>query len=73
MKTKLLLLINLKHKILNNIQDLRAQLRNEQASYEIKKLQADKSAFESEAVRKVIELEFRQAEIKLAKIQRNLC
>jgi len=62
----------LKAQILNNIQDLRAQLRNEQASYEIKKLQLDKSAFESEAVRKVIELEFRQAEIKLAKIQRNL-
>jgi len=62
----------LKAQILNNIQDLRAQLRNEQASYEIKKLQHDKSAFESEAVRKVIELEFRQAEIKLAKIQRNL-
>lgn len=62
----------LKAQILNNMQDLRAQLRNEQASFEIKKLQLDKSAFESEAVRKVIELEFRQAEIKLDKIKKNL-
>lgn len=62
----------LKAQILNNMQDLRAQLRNEQASFEMKKLQRDKSAFESEAVRKVIELEFRQAEIKLDKINRNL-
>ena len=62
----------LKAQILNNMQDLKAQLRNEQASFDIKKLQLDKSAFESEAVRKVIELEFRQAEIKLDKIKRNL-
>jgi len=62
----------LKAQILNNMQDLRAQLRNEQASFDIKKLQRDKSAFESEAVRKVIELEFQQAEIKLDKIKRNL-
>ncbi len=62
----------LKAQILNNMQDLRAQLRNEQASFDIKKLQRDKSAFESEAVRKVIELEFRQAELKLDKIKRNL-
>ena len=62
----------LKAQILNNMQDLRAQLRNEQASFDIKKLQRDKSAFESEAVRRVIELEFRQAEIKLDRIKRNL-
>jgi HlyD family secretion protein len=62
----------LKAQILNNMQDLKAQLRNEQASFDIKKLQLDKSAFESEAVRKVIELEFRQAEIRLDRIKRNL-
>ena len=62
----------LKAQILNNMQDLRAQLRNEQASFDIKKLQRDKSAFESDAVRKVIELEFLQSEIKLDKIKRNL-
>jgi multidrug efflux pump subunit AcrA (membrane-fusion protein) len=62
----------LKAQIINNMQDLKAQLRNEQASFDIKKLQFDKSAFESQATRKVIELEFRQAEIKLDRIKSNL-
>lgn len=62
----------LKTQIVNNLQDLRAQLRNEQASFDIKKLELEKSAFESEGIRKVIELEFRQAEIRLNKIKRKL-
>ena len=62
----------LKAQIINNMQDLKAQLRNEQASFDIKKLQLDKSAFESPAIRKVIELEFRQAEIRLDRIKRKL-
>jgi len=56
----------------NNLQDLKAQLRNEQASFDIKKLQLEGSAFESPAIRKVIELEFRQSEIRLNKLKRNL-
>ena len=40
----------------NNIQDLRAQLRNEQGSYDIKKLGVEKSGFESAGLRKVMEL-----------------
>lgn len=62
----------LKAQLTNNLQDLRAQLRNEQASYEIKKLEWQKSGFESAGIKKVIELEFRQAEIRLNKIKRNL-
>jgi HlyD family secretion protein len=62
----------LKAQITNNMQDLRSQLKNEQASYDIKKLGAEKSGFEAAGIRRVIELEFRQAEIKLKKIQRNL-
>jgi len=62
----------LKVQIINNMQDLKAQLRNEQTSFDIKKLLLDKSAFESQAIRKVIELEFRQAEIRLDRIKRNL-
>jgi multidrug efflux pump subunit AcrA (membrane-fusion protein) len=62
----------LKAQITNNLQDLRAQLRNEQASYDIKKLQKEKSGFESVGIKKVIALEFRQSEIKLNKIKRNL-
>ncbi len=62
----------LKAQLFNNMQDLKAQLRNEQSSYDIKKLELDKSAFESEGIRKVIQLEFRQAEIRLRKLKRNL-
>jgi HlyD family secretion protein len=47
----------LKAQITNNLQDLKAQIRNEQASFDI---------------RKVIELEFRKAEIRLNKLKRNL-
>lgn len=62
----------LKAEIMNRLQDLRAQLRNEEASFDIKKLEMQSSAFESAGIRKVIELEFRQAEIKLNKLKRNL-
>jgi multidrug efflux pump subunit AcrA (membrane-fusion protein) len=62
----------LKAQITNNLQDLRAQLRIEQASYNIKKLEFEKSGFESVGIKKVIALEYRQADIKLKKIQRNL-
>jgi multidrug efflux pump subunit AcrA (membrane-fusion protein) len=56
----------------NNLQDLKAQIRNEQASYDIRKLGVQKSGFESAGLRKVMELEFRQAEIRLKKLKRNL-
>jgi HlyD family secretion protein len=62
----------LKAQIENNLQDLRSQLRNEQAAYEIKKLEKEKSGFEAAGIKRVIELEFRQAEIRLDKIKRNL-
>jgi multidrug efflux pump subunit AcrA (membrane-fusion protein) len=62
----------LKAQITNNLQELKAQLRNEQASFDIKKLEVERSGFESDGIRKVIELEFRQAEIRLLKLKRNL-
>ena len=62
----------LKAQITNNLQELKAQLKNEQASYDIKKLEVERSSFESAGIRKVIELEFRQAQIRLDKIKRNL-
>ena len=62
----------LKAEITNNFQDLRAQFRNEQALYDIKKLQAQSSAFESAGLKKVMELEFRQAEIRLGKLKRQI-
>jgi HlyD family secretion protein len=61
----------LKAQITNSQQELKAQLKNEQSSFDIKKLGLDRSAFESPGIRKVMELEFRQAEIKLNKLKRN--
>lgn len=61
-----------KVQIENNLQDLRAQLRNEQATYDLKKLELERYKFESEKKRKVKELEFQQATIRLAKIKRQL-
>ncbi|MCX6334299.1 MAG: efflux RND transporter periplasmic adaptor subunit, partial [Bacteroidia bacterium] len=58
--------------IINNMQDLRSQLRNEQASFNIKKLQKESSNFESEGIRRIIELEFKQSQIRLDKINRAL-
>jgi HlyD family secretion protein len=56
----------------NAMQDLRAQFKNEQAAFDLKKLEVDRSSFESENKRKVKQLEFRQAEIRLNKINRSL-
>lgn len=62
----------LRAQITNSQQELKAQLKNEQSSFNIKKLGLDRSAFESPGIRKVMELEFRQAEIRLNKLKRNL-
>jgi HlyD family secretion protein len=56
----------------NNLQELKSQLRNEQGSFDIKKLGVEKSGFESAGLRKIMELEFRQAEIRLNKLKRTL-
>jgi HlyD family secretion protein len=56
----------------NNMQDLRAQLTSEQSQFNLKQLEKNKSAFESEGVRKVIELEYQQSELRLNKIKRKL-
>jgi HlyD family secretion protein len=56
----------------NNLQELKAQLKNEQASYDIKKLEMERSGFESVSIRRISELGFRQAEIRLNKIKRSL-
>ena len=56
----------------NKIQELNAQLKSEQASFDLKKLELERIQFESENKRKVKELEFKQATIRLNKIKRNL-
>ena len=56
----------------NKIQDLNAQLKTEQAAYDLKKLELERIKFESENKRKLKELEFQQATISLNKVKRNL-
>lgn len=56
----------------NNIQELKAQLRSEQAVYDLIKLELERSKFESENKRKTKELEFKQATIRLDKVKRQL-
>ena len=55
----------------NNLQDLGAQLKNELASYDLKKLELERSKFDTEIKKRIKELEFRQAEIRLNKVRRN--
>jgi multidrug efflux pump subunit AcrA (membrane-fusion protein) len=54
------------------VQDLVAQLKNEQAAYDLQKLELDRSRFETESKKKIKELNFQQATIKLKKAQRKL-
>jgi len=56
----------------NNIQELRAQLRTEQAMFDLKKLELERSRFETDNKRKIKDLEFKQATIRLNKVRRNL-
>ncbi len=56
----------------NNIQELNAQLKNELATYDLKKLEVERSKFDTDIKRRIKELEFQQATIKLNKVKRNL-
>ena len=56
----------------NNIQEIQAQIKSEQAQYDLKKLELERVKFESENIRKIKELEFRQATIRLNKLLRHM-
>lgn len=56
----------------NNIQELNAQLKNEQASYDLKKLEVERSRFDTDVKKRIKELEFQQATFRLNKVKRNL-
>jgi multidrug efflux pump subunit AcrA (membrane-fusion protein) len=56
----------------NNLQDLNAQLKNEQSAYDLKKLQVETSKFDTETQKKIWALEFQQAMVSLNKAKRNL-
>jgi len=42
----------------NNIQDLNAQLKSEQAAYDLKKLEVDRSKFDTEVKKELRSLSF---------------
>lgn len=56
----------------NNIQELNAQLKSELAGYDLKKLEVDRSRFDTDVKKRIKELEFQQATIKLNRVKRNL-
>jgi HlyD family secretion protein len=56
----------------NSLQELEAQLKNELSAYSLKKLEVESSKFSTEVQRKIKDLEFQQATIRLNKLKRNL-
>lgn len=54
----------------NRRQDLRSRLQNETATYELKKLELESSQFESDRIKQIKELEFRQATLQLNKVKK---
>ena len=56
----------------NQISDLESKIRSEMASFNLKKIEVESSRFETERLRAIKQLEFKQAEISLAKEKRKL-
>jgi hypothetical protein len=56
----------------NRINELTTNIKNERATFNLKKIELESSRFETERLRKIKELEFKQAEITLAKEERRL-
>jgi multidrug efflux pump subunit AcrA (membrane-fusion protein) len=56
----------------NRIRELESSIANEQASFDLKRIEVEATAFESERTRRVKELEFEQARINLAQNRRRL-
>ena len=56
----------------NRISDLESRIRNEIAAFNLKKIELESSAFETERRKAIKQLEFKQSEITLAKENRKL-
>ena len=56
----------------NRTNDLISNIRNEKASYDLKKIELESSRFEAERLRKIKELEFEQVKITLTKAEKRL-
>ena len=56
----------------NQINEIEAKIRNETAAYNLKKIELESSHFETERKQAITQLEFKQAELNLAKEKRKL-
>lgn len=72
LETQLAVIEKLKVDQNNREQELNSQLKSETASFNLKKLELEASRFESDRVRKIKQLEFNQAKIDYAKVQRRM-
>lgn len=72
LETQLAVIEKLKVDQNNREQELNSQLKSETASFNLRKLELEASRFESERIRKIKQLEFNQAKIDYAKVQRRM-
>lgn len=56
----------------DNIQGLLAQMKNEQATYDLEKLELERSRFDTDVKKRIKELKFQQATVRLKKAKRKL-
>ena len=56
----------------NQISEIESKIRNETAAYNLKKIELESSSFETERLQAIKQLEFKQAELTLAKEKRKL-
>ncbi len=72
LETQLAVIEKLKVDQNNKEQELNSQLKSETATFNLRKLEQEAARFESERIRKIKQLEFNQAKIDFAKVQRQL-
>jgi len=71
-ETQLAVIEKLKVDQNNKEQELNSQLKSETATFNLRKLELEASRFESERIRKIKQLEFSQAKIDYARVQRQM-
>jgi len=72
LETQLAVIEKLKVDQNNKEQELNSQLKSETATFNLRKLELEAARFESERIAKIKQLEFNQAKIDYAKVQRQL-
>lgn len=72
LETQLAVIEKLKVDQNNNEQELNSQLKSETATFNLRKLELEAAKFETEKNKKVKQMEFNQAKIEFAKVQRQL-